>query len=48
MFSLTKYMLPDKFNLKYKVDYATVEELFEKKVKPPSIDFCIKQSTDDL
>ncbi len=47
-FSITKYMLSDKFNPKYKVDYATVAELFEKKDRPPAIDFHTKQSTDDL
>ncbi len=41
-------MLSDKFNPKYKVDYATIAELFEKKDRPPAIDFHTKQSTDDL
>jgi hypothetical protein len=46
--SLTKYMLSDKFNPKYNVDYAIVAELFEKKDRPPAIEFHTKQSTDDL
>ena len=46
--SLTGYMLSDKFNPKYKVDYATIAELFEKKERPPAINFYTKQSTDDL
>lgn len=48
LYSLTKYMSSDKFNPKYKVDYATVVELFEKKDRPPAINFYTKQSTDDL
>ena len=48
LYSLTKYMLSDKFNPKYKVDYATIAELFEKKDRPPAIDFHTKQSTDNL
>ncbi|MEJ2194664.1 MAG: glycoside hydrolase family 2 TIM barrel-domain containing protein [Ignavibacteriaceae bacterium] len=48
LFSIIKYMLSDKFNPKYKVDYATVAELFEKKDRPPAINFYTKQSTDDL
>ncbi|MFZ6032596.1 MULTISPECIES: exo-beta-1,4-galactosidase [Melioribacter] len=48
LYSLTKYMLSDKFNPKYKVDYETIAELFEKKERPPAIDFHTKQSTDDL
>jgi hypothetical protein len=48
LYSLTKYMLSDKFNTKYKVDYETVAELFEKKNRPPAINFYTKQSTDDL
>ncbi len=48
LYSLTKYMLSDKFNPKYEVDYATVAELFEKKDRPPAINFYTKQSTDDL
>jgi len=48
LYSLTKYMLSDKFNPKYKVDYSIVEELFEKKDRPPAINFYTKQSTDDL
>jgi Glycosyl hydrolases family 2, sugar binding domain/Glycosyl hydrolases family 2/Glycosyl hydrolases family 2, TIM barrel domain len=48
LYSLTKYMLSDKFNPEYKVDYATVAELFEKKNRPPAIDFHTKQNTDDL
>ena len=46
-FSLTKYMLSDKFNPKYKVDYSIIKELFEKK-KREVIDLHTKQSTDDL
>ena len=48
LYSITKYMLLDKFKPKYKVDYATVAELFEKKDRPPAINFYTKQSTDDL
>ncbi|MEJ5352525.1 MAG: sugar-binding domain-containing protein [Melioribacteraceae bacterium] len=48
LYSLTKYMLSDKFNPKYKVDYSIIEELFEKKERPPAINFYTKQSTDDL
>ena len=48
LFSITKYMSSDKFNPQYKVDYATIAELFEKKERPPAIDFYTKQSTDDL
>jgi hypothetical protein len=48
LYSLTKYMLSDKFNPKYKVDYSIVAELFEKKDRPPAIDFHTEQSTDDL
>jgi hypothetical protein len=47
LYSLTKYMLSDKFNPKYKFDYATVTELFEKKDRP-IFNFYTKQSTDDL
>jgi hypothetical protein len=48
LYSLTKYMLSNEFNPKYKIDYATIAELFEKKERPPAIDFHTKQSTDDL
>lgn len=48
LYSLTKYMLSDKFNPKYKVDYSVVAELFEKKDRPPAINFYTEQSTDDL
>jgi len=48
LYSITKYMLSEKFNPKYKVDYATIAELFEKKERPPAINFYTKQSTDDL
>ncbi len=48
LYSLTKYILSNKFNPKYKVDYATIAELFEKKDRPPAINFYTKQSTDDL
>ena len=48
LYSLTKYILSDKFNPKYKVNYATIAELFEKKDRPPAINFYTKQSTDDL
>ena len=46
-FSITKYMLSDKFNPKFKVEYSIIKELFEKK-KRENIDFHTKQSTDDL
>ncbi|MGK9477828.1 exo-beta-1,4-galactosidase [Melioribacter sp. OK-6-Me] len=48
LYSITKYMLSNKFNPEYKVDYSIIEELFEKKDRPPAIDFHTKQSTDDL
>lgn len=48
LYSLTKYMLSNKFNPKYKVEYSIIEELFEKKDRPPAINFYTKQSTDDL
>lgn len=48
LYSLTKYMLSDQFRPKYNVEYATIAELFEKKDRPPAIDFYTKQSTDDL
>jgi len=41
-------MLSDKFKPKYRVDLATIAELFEKKDRPPAIKFYTKQSTDDL
>ena len=47
LYSLTKYMLSDKFNPKYKVEYSTIAELFEKKDRPV-INLFTKQSTDDL
>ena len=47
LFSLTKYMLSDRFNPKYKVEYSIIQELFEKK-KRAAIIFYTKQSTDDL
>ena len=47
LFSITKYMLSDKFNPKFKVEYSIIKELFEKK-KRENIDFHTKQSTDDL
>ena len=47
LFSLTKYMSSDQFKPKYKVDYATIAELFEKKERPV-INLYTKQSTDDL
>ena len=48
LYSLTKYMLSDKFNPKYNVECSTIAELFEKKDRPPAINFYTKQSTDDL
>jgi hypothetical protein len=48
LYSVTKYMLSDKFSPKYKIDYAIVAELFEKKSRPPAIKFYTTQSTDDL
>ncbi|MEJ2615970.1 MAG: hypothetical protein P8Z35_13505 [Ignavibacteriaceae bacterium] len=48
LYSLTKYMLSDKFNPKYKVEYSIIKELFEKRDRPPAIIFHTKQSTDDL
>lgn len=48
MYSITKYMLSDKFNPRYKVDISIIKELFEKKERPPAINFYTKQSTDDL
>jgi hypothetical protein len=48
LFSLTEYMLSDKFHPKYKINYATISELFEKKDRPPAINFHTEQSTDDL
>ncbi|MEG8947009.1 exo-beta-1,4-galactosidase [Rosettibacter firmus] len=48
LYSITQYMLSDKFNPEYKVDYSIIEELFEKKERPPAINFYTKQSTDDL
>ena len=47
LFSLTKYMLSDQFNPKYKVEYSTIAELFEKKERA-AINMYTKQSTDDL
>jgi hypothetical protein len=47
MHSLTKYMLSNQFNPKYKVEYSTIEELFEKKERA-GINFYTKQDTDDL
>jgi hypothetical protein len=47
LFSLTKYMLSDQFNPKYKIEYSIIAELFEKKERP-GINFYTKQSTDDL
>ena len=47
LYSLTKYMLSDKFNPEFKVDYSIIKELFEQKDRPV-FDFYTKQSTDDL
>ena len=47
LYSLTKYMISDQFKPKFKIEYSTIEELFEKK-KRAGINFYTKQSTDNL
>ncbi|MBN1783142.1 beta-glucuronidase [bacterium] len=47
LYSLTQYMLSDRFNPKTRIEYAVIEELFEKKERA-GIAFHTKQSTEDL
>jgi len=44
LYSITKYMLSDKFNPKCKVEYSIIEEPFDKKERA-AIDFHTEQST---